>query len=152
MNRTLGKLLFATVATLALGSLASPASAGRRVSAIAGIAQQPSQAACFTNSGGSVTNTCPTRTFCVPLVYDWSLSNYANVTVTAKAPPGQLLSCNTVTVTKQGSFFSWSGVVNAPMNGTFVDIIVNGGGIPDGGAAYTCCDVPTNGTISVINY
>lgn len=147
------KLISAAAAALIVGGLAAPALA-RRQNAFSGIAQQPSQATCFSNGWGSITNNCSaTRTFCVPLVYDWSLTgNFANVTVTALAPAGALMSCQTTTTTKQGVGWSWSGNVNAPMNGSWQDIVVNGGGIPDGGAAYTCCDIPSGGSISVINY
>jgi hypothetical protein len=152
MHRT-HKLISAAAAALIVGGLTVPALA-RRQSAFSGIAQQPSQATCFSNAGGVITNSgCSTRTFCVPLVYDWSaFGNWANVTVTAFAPAGSLMSCQTVTVGKQGQFGSWSGNVNAPMNGSWQDIVVNGGGIPDGGAAYSCCDIPFGGSISVLNY
>lgn len=153
MHRTHKLISFAAAAALIVGGLAAPALA-RRHNAFSGIAQQPSQATCFANGWGSIVNTCTaTRTFCIPLVYDWSaFGNFANVTVTALAPAGALMSCQTTTTTQQGVGWSWSGNVNAPMNGSWQNIVVNGGGIPDGGAAYTCCDIPPNGQISVVNY
>jgi hypothetical protein len=151
MHRT-HKLISAAAAALIVGGLAAPALA-RRQNAFSGIAQQPSQATCFANALGIISNQCPaTHTFCVPLIYDWSaFGNFANVTVTAFAPAGTALSCQTTTTTKQGSYVSWSGNVYAPP-GSWQDLVVNGGGIPDGGAAYTCCDIPPGGKISVVNY
>ena len=153
MHRT-HKLISFAAAALIIGGIAAPALA-RRQSAFSGIAQQPSQATCFSNGNGVITNNCsgPPRTFCVPLIYDWNaFGNWANVTVTALAPAGALMNCQTTAVGKQGQFGSWSGDVNVPMNGTWQDVVVNGGGIADGGAVYTCCNIPTGGSISVLNY
>ena len=158
MNHTSSKLRSATLAALVLAGLTTSASAGRSVSAFAGIAQHPENATCFNNAWGTIINNgCPNNPnrleFCIPLVYDSNtFGTSANVTATVNAPNGTLMTCHTDVTDKNGTFLYGSGALNAPMNGSFQDIRMSGGGIPGGGAAYTCCWVPPGGTIAVINY
>lgn len=144
----------AAVATVAVAGLADSASAGRRVPAFVGIAQQPSQATCFSNSLGVITNNCATTVgFCAGLPYDYNVfGNWADMTVNVFQPGAATLSCQAVTTNRSGALSSWSGNFNAGVTGAFTDIALHGGGIPDGGAVYTCCSLPPGGRMAVINY
>jgi len=144
----------AAVATIAVAGLADSASAGRRVPAFAGIAQQPSQAGCLSNSLGVITNNCSGFVgFCIGLPYDYNVfGNWADMTVTVFQPGSATLSCQAVTTFKDGGFAGWSTNINADRTGTFTDIALHGGGIPDQGGVYTCCSLPPGGRMAVVNY
>jgi hypothetical protein len=115
------------------------------VNAMAGIAQNPAQSTCFTNSNGRITNTCAgTRRFCAAT--NVTSTGNKTVQVTALRPNGGVFQCHSVSTTKEGNVQSSTGNVVLNVVGVHTQFTVGTVNVPASGAAYTCCDLSQNAT------
>jgi hypothetical protein len=117
-------------AVLAAGTVALSADARANV-AMSGAAVNPSDATCFSESAGSVTNICSggARPFMMPPPSDWAATY--NVIVSAQGPTvASNVCCNTIGVDKNGSVVSNPPTTCLGTFGTPTDLHLNGSGIP----------------------
>lgn len=135
-------------ALAAIGTLGDASYAA--LAPMAGIAQQPSQATCFSNGNGTITNTCAgVRQFC--MATHIATSGSRSVRAVGFRPNGGTLQCHAVSVDQFGGAVTGTG--NVPLNVVNVDTAWTIGtiNVPGFGAAYACCDLSQNARIDTIN-
>jgi hypothetical protein len=146
-NRTLA------VITL-LGAVASgPASAfARSVPASLGTPQFAADAACFSMSSSSMTNTCAAvKSLEFPVPVDNSGAKTVVVTAFGAAAANNV-GCQAVGVNKQLTNFFSSPRLFLSQFGVATDITLNGAFVPSSGWLYANCHMNQGGRVHVINY
>lgn len=142
------KAIGCLVATGLIAGLSGTSEAS--VTAMAGLAQNPSEDTCFTNSFGTISNQCAG-------VRQWCVSSFVSAgahqaSVVGLRPNGGTLACHAVAVSSDGRPFS--GTANRSLGVVDVDATLNVGSVsvPSGGAMYVCCDLSTRARIDTVNF
>ena len=153
MNRIVKSTLVAASA-LALGAITLPAAA-RSTVAFIGRAQNPADAGCFTESYGSLTNSCgTTKLMIIPVTMDpGPFNNYLNATVTAYAANSTgLVQCASFGIDRPSGGY-WGGAYqNLPAFGSRQDISLPGAFFYPDGAAFVGCYVGPGGQVNQVRY
>lgn len=143
-------------ATLVMGFTPVLAQA-RTISGMAGKAQYPADAACFSELGGGIYNTCTTqKKFMIPLDVD----NMGNHTITVKAwgySAANGVACQAWGVdstTGAATGVPTTGKVSLPAYGSvnYQTITLPNVYVPSGGFMVVYCDVNPSGRVFSFNY
>lgn len=141
----------AVLSVLVFSAALTGNSEARSFSAFLGQAQNPADYTCFTNSGGAVTNRCATtRRFCVALPVD---SNGHTVEATMYSPDSaHFTGCFAQAMNRYGAGTSWTGMRYTSTVGAHQVVTLGSLNVPNAGALYACCDIPTGGVVDAFNY
>jgi hypothetical protein len=152
MHRTLKSSLF-IAAVVALGTIAVTASAHNAISG-SGHAVPLSNSSCFSESYGSITNSCAgAQLFEIPLDASTNPWGYLNATISAYgATSSNNVGCASFGVNSDITAVWGGSFTYLTSFGAFQTITLPGTYVPGGGSAYIACTINQGGRINVVNF
>jgi hypothetical protein len=150
MHRSRTRRILAAITTVATIATASPLAMARSTSAFVGRPQNSSDAGCFWEWYGSLTNVCDTtKTLIVPLTVDVP-GNHTIFVSAYGAGAANNVGCAAFGVNKEVTAY-WGGVASYLSTfGASVDITLSGY-VPPGGSLYVACFTNPQGRINMVN-
>lgn len=147
-------LALAAALSLTLGARAALAF-DASIPAFPGTPATPSEAACWSNSGGALVNNCSgTRRTCIPLSIPASRGTPVSAWVSVNdyaASSANRVSCFAQSVDRWGSLGPWSGWESTGVYGKN-DSMTLGLTVPFAYNLYVCCDVQPGGIVASVDY
>ena len=155
MFNTLHRSIGAAATILALAATSAPASADEITAAVAGRAQNPADAGCFSEWFGTLRNICNSpRMLLVPMAVDEP--GYHAVTVFAYgASPSNYVQCSSLgvfnTTTPSWASYYSSGWKGLSTFGAVEGISLAATYVPGGGAIYVACVLNPDAQVNVVH-
>lgn len=150
MKRLFG-IGLAALSAFALAVVSPGSAEARSLSAFLGQPQNPADYSCFTNGGGMVTNRCSgTRRFCITLPVD---DPTHSIDVTIYSPDSaHVTGCFAQAMSRYGSGAGWTGQKYTSVMRSYEVVGLGELTVPFAGALYACCDIPTGGWVTSVQY